>query len=235
MQVTTLPMITHKVSIFLVYCASSLCLSFVSTMLTDVLTQIKRGSTSNQQPATSSHLELLKIAQSQLELLGTEPVKDHNSLTCLRDAMIFNLYIFNRKGKCLYYKEWNRPQNTLGHDDGEEKRLMFGMLYSLQELVGKMGGTSGTGNSGGGGGLQSYTTDSYTLNYYETGTGLRFVLNTDNKAGDLKGALRHLYGNIFVDYVVKHPSYKPKLGLPVQLPMFEQELERYIAGLACFS
>jgi trafficking protein particle complex subunit 1 len=149
--------------------------------------------------------------------------------------MIFNLYIFNRKGNCLYYKEWNRPQNTLGHDEGEEKRLMFGMLYSLQELVGKMGGISGTGNSGGGGGLQSYTTDSYTLNYYETGTGLRFVLNTDNKAGDLKGALRHLYGNIFVDYVVKHPSYKPKLGLPVQLPMFEQELERYIAGLACFS
>jgi hypothetical protein len=33
MQVTTLPMITHKVSIFLVYCASSLCLSVVSTMI----------------------------------------------------------------------------------------------------------------------------------------------------------------------------------------------------------
>ncbi|CAN0385936.1 unnamed protein product, partial [Scytosiphon promiscuus] len=37
------------------------------------------------------------------------------------------------QGKCLYYREWNRPQNTLENadDDGEEQRLMFGMLYSL--------------------------------------------------------------------------------------------------------
>lgn len=38
------------------------------------------------------------------------------------------------QGKCLYYREWNRPQNTLENadDDGEEQRLMFGMLYSLK-------------------------------------------------------------------------------------------------------
>lgn len=38
------------------------------------------------------------------------------------------------QGKCLYYREWNRPQNTLENaaDEGEEQRLMFGMLYSLK-------------------------------------------------------------------------------------------------------
>ncbi|CAM9371391.1 unnamed protein product [Choristocarpus tenellus] len=46
--------------------------------------------------------------------------------------MIYNLYIFNRKGKCLYYREWNRPQNTLEDDQLEEQRLMFGMLYSIK-------------------------------------------------------------------------------------------------------
>ncbi|KAG5192933.1 Sybindin-like protein [Tribonema minus] len=142
--------------------------------------------------------------------------------------MIFNFYIFNRNGKCLFYKEWNRPQNTLQHDDGEEKRLMFGMLYSLQELVGKMGGGDGKGA------LQSFTTDSYTLNFFETASGLRFVLNTDNRAGDLTAILRHIYGNIFVDLVVKHPMFEPKAGVPLQLPMFEEELEKYMKSLPCF-
>lgn len=39
--------------------------------------------------------------------------------------MLFNFYIYNRRGKCLYYKEWNRPLNTLSDDAAEEKRLMY--------------------------------------------------------------------------------------------------------------
>ncbi len=35
-------------------------------------------------------------------------------------------------GICIYYHEWNRPLNTLSDDIGEERRLMFGMLYSIQ-------------------------------------------------------------------------------------------------------
>lgn len=38
--------------------------------------------------------------------------------------LLYNLYIYNRKGKCLYYREWNRPLNTLSDDPDEEKRLM---------------------------------------------------------------------------------------------------------------
>ena len=36
--------------------------------------------------------------------------------------MIFNFYIYDRRGKCLYYKEWNRPLNTLADDPQEEKK-----------------------------------------------------------------------------------------------------------------
>ena len=52
--------------------------------------------------------------------------------------MIFNFYIYNRKGKLLYYKEWNRPLNTLADDVAEERKLMFGMLFSMKDLVGKL-------------------------------------------------------------------------------------------------
>lgn len=38
--------------------------------------------------------------------------------------MAYNFYIYNRKGNCLLYREWNRPLNTLSDDPDEEKRLM---------------------------------------------------------------------------------------------------------------
>jgi hypothetical protein len=46
---------------------------------------------------------------------------------------------WSKKGACLFYKEWNRPVNTLSSDPDEEKRLMFGMLYSIKGLVTALG------------------------------------------------------------------------------------------------
>ena len=45
--------------------------------------------------------------------------------------MLYNFYIFNRKGVCLFYKEWNRPQNTLADDADEDKKLMFDYLMCI--------------------------------------------------------------------------------------------------------
>jgi hypothetical protein len=35
----------------------------------------------------------------------------------------------------MLYREWSRPLNTLHEDPEEEKKLMFGMLYSIKALV----------------------------------------------------------------------------------------------------
>jgi len=83
--------------------------------------------------------------------------------------MIYNLYIYDRRvrvctilpflpfptldrhppslfpslhlhqGACLFYREWSRPLNTLAEDPEEEKKLMFGMLYSIKGLVAALG------------------------------------------------------------------------------------------------
>lgn len=52
--------------------------------------------------------------------------------------MLYNLYIFNRRGKCLYYKEFHRSFHSLQDDPEEEKRLVFGMIFSLKELSNKL-------------------------------------------------------------------------------------------------
>lgn len=44
--------------------------------------------------------------------------------------------IFNRQGASLYYREYSRPKAI--KDLNEEHKLMFGFLFSLKQLVGKM-------------------------------------------------------------------------------------------------
>lgn len=51
---------------------------------------------------------------------------------------IFNLYIFSKQGSCLYYAEWYRPVSTLKDTPEEDRKLMFGLLFSLKQLMNKM-------------------------------------------------------------------------------------------------
>lgn len=62
--------------------------------------------------------------------------------------MLYNFYIYNKKGKCLFYKEWNRPLNTFIDDPEEEKKLMFGMLFSLKDLAKKISPVGFDSNEG---------------------------------------------------------------------------------------
>lgn len=101
-------------------------------------------------------------------------------------------------------------------------------IPTQQELVTKMSTDPAST------GLHALKTGSYTLHHLETGSGLRFVLNTDNNAGDLRPTLRHLYSGIFVEYVAKHPQFSPVDGSPIRLPAFDARLEEYLRSLACF-
>ncbi len=51
---------------------------------------------------------------------------------------INSLYIFSKRGTCLYYAEWARPVNTLKDTPEEDRKLMFGFLFSLTLLMNKM-------------------------------------------------------------------------------------------------
>ena len=46
------------------------------------------------------------------------------------------MYIFNRSGVCLFYREWNRPLRTLNPQ--QDHKLMFGLLFSLKSFTAKM-------------------------------------------------------------------------------------------------
>mmetsp|Transcript_15029 Transcript_15029/g.34852 ORF Transcript_15029/g.34852 Transcript_15029/m.34852 type:complete len:235 (-) Transcript_15029:4-708(-) len=106
---------------------------------------------------------------------------------------VHSFHIFDRKGKTLYTKCYiKKPTSTKGEKTPEEeeeqlseqRKLVFGMLFSLRELSSSLSPVNGPGD------LHLVKTGASTLYNYETVSGLRFVLyttaetsNNNNKRG----------------------------------------------------
>ncbi|XP_022922155.1 trafficking protein particle complex subunit 1-like [Cucurbita pepo subsp. pepo] len=140
------------------------------------------------------------------------------------------MYIFNRNGVCLFYREWNRPLRTLNPQ--QDHKLMFGLLFSLKSFTAKMDPTSADkGNlgvpqlPGQGCSFHSFRTNTYKLSFTETPSGIKIILVTHPRTGDLRDSLKYIY-NLYVEYVVKNPLYSP--GTPIRCELFSTSLDQYV-------
>lgn len=110
---------------------------------------------------------------------------------------LYNFYLFNPKGKCICYKEWRRDRKREMQEE-QEFRLVYGMIHSLRRLVQQVSTKDGQQV------IKYYKTSGYKMNYMETGTGLKFILNSDPEAIGIPELLKTIY-QIFVETVVKNP------------------------------
>jgi len=141
--------------------------------------------------------------------------------------MIFNLYIFDRKGTCLYFREWQRQGKPIRTAvDLGEARLMYGLLYSMKKFVDRLSPTKPLV------GLRHYTTASYKLHLYETPSGFKFALTTDVNVADATPELKTIYAECFVEKVTKNPLYE--VGKPITSPEFATDLENKVRALKYF-
>lgn len=73
-----------------------------------------------------------------------------------------------------------------------DAKLIFGTVFSLRNMVRKLGGEDDA--------FISYRTGQYRLHYYETPTNLRFVLLTDTATLSMRNVLHQIYINLWVEY-----------------------------------
>ncbi|KAL5253461.1 hypothetical protein ACHWQZ_G013301 [Mnemiopsis leidyi] len=134
--------------------------------------------------------------------------------------MIYNLYIFNPVGQCLYYGEWERTRETDMSQD-EEFKLVYGMLYSLKSFVSRI--SPATSDS-----FQSYQTNNYKLSMYETPSGCKFVINTSVEWSSqaINEILHALYKEVYVEFAVKNPLLSLQDSIDSEL--FKSKIETFI-------
>ncbi|KFH48064.1 Transport protein particle subunit-like protein [Hapsidospora chrysogenum ATCC 11550] len=191
---------------------------------------------------------------------------------------VYSFYIFDRHTECVYAKSWlpndrnssnpptapgiqspppqqqKQPLSISASDD--DAKLIFGTVFSLRNMVRKLGGDDDA--------FISYRTAGYKLHFYETPANLRFVLLTDTATMGMRNVLHQIYINLWVEYgaipggetlpfvvtwerhvilltcvcvcslpVVKNPlaPVEHKGGVGVKNELFELGLDQFIRGL----
>ncbi|KAJ4951909.1 hypothetical protein NE237_028741 [Protea cynaroides] len=118
----------------------------------------------------------------------------------------------------------------------DDHKLMFGLLFSLKSFTAKMDPTNvEKGNlgvpqlPGQGCSFHSFQTNTYKLSFMESPSGIKIILVTHPKTGDLRESLKHIY-NLYVEYVTKNPLYTP--GTPIRCELFNTSVDQYVRTLA---
>eukprot|EP00850_Spirogloea_muscicola_P014102 SM000099S25208 [mRNA] locus=s99:271621:272722:+ [translate_table: standard] len=166
--------------------------------------------------------------------------------------MIHAVYVFDRAGVCLYYRAWRRPHAPLSA--AEDRKLMFGLLFSLKSFAAKMdpaappsvllppplpplrlqpnageGGPSPPAPLGRGCSFRAFRTNTYKLSFLESPSGIKIVLISEPRMGDMREPLKHIYSRIYAECIVKNPLHTP--GQPFSCELFATTLDQYVKTL----
>ena len=108
----------------------------------------------------------------------------------------------------------------------EEFKLVFGMLLSLRSFSTKLS------TRGGAQLVRSYRTSAYKMNYLETGTLLKFILNTDPDAIGINELLREIYTQ-FVETALHNPAVD--LTREIESELFHSRLDELVRNHHCYT
>jgi len=84
----------------------------------------------------SDYQSILHPCWSRMQFFGGSEISPSPPAPAASGNNGHMMYVFNRNGVCLLYREWNRPLRTL--DAQQDHKLMFGLLFSLKSLTAKM-------------------------------------------------------------------------------------------------
>lgn len=154
---------------------------------------------------------------------------------------VHSVHIFDRKGKTLFTKRYvNNPAVDDEEQLSEQRKLVFGMVYSLKDITKTLSPQTTTSGDSTNSGLHTVQTGASTLHVYETASGLRFCLYTDPIIGaadysrKIRAALHHVYQQLWIQCVTRSPLYKPT-NPNVQETNFEVTLDEFLEAQPWFA
>ena len=148
---------------------------------------------------------------------------------------VHSFLIFDRKGKTLFAKRYTKADADAVTDEEqleEQRKLVFGMLFSLREVVACLSPQKKESA------LHSVQTGASTIHNYETSSGLRVAVymsssSSPSEGASIRTALEHVYNELWVQCVVRSPLYRPTEP-NIAATNFEQKLDEFLGSQSWF-
>ncbi|ETO18473.1 hypothetical protein RFI_18793 [Reticulomyxa filosa] len=127
--------------------------------------------------------------------------------------MIYGFYLFERKGNCIYFKEFVKfSRNLKTKNEKEYQKFLFGIVRTLKSFCHFVSHTPKDNI------IRVVTTQSFKLHVMLTPTGLTFCILSNIDTHSVQQTLHFLYDQ-YITYVSKNPLQNA--GEPIESQLFD--------------
>ena len=141
-------------------------------------------------------------------------------------SQFFEFFLINFAGKCLFYEDFieNSSIDKFNNDNNEIARLknIVGISIALKAFSCRMSPTPRAS-------FKSFTTGKYKLSFYESASGLKFILISAVDDIDYTSKLQTIYSDIYMEYVNRNPLYEKDNVIEFQI--FRDKIKEYLSKL----
>ncbi|XP_073045474.1 uncharacterized protein [Primulina eburnea] len=123
-------------------------------------------------------------------------------------AAIFSLYIINKSGGLIFYKDYG----SAGRMDTNDSLRLASLWHSMHAISQQLG-------------IELLQADTFDLHCFQSLTGTKFFVVSEPGVQHMEGLLKCIY-ELYTDYVLKNPFYE--MEMPIRCELFDINLSQAV-------
>ncbi|KAG9130647.1 hypothetical protein Leryth_011907 [Lithospermum erythrorhizon] len=130
-------------------------------------------------------------------------------------AAIFSLYIINKSGGLIFYKDCG----STGRMDTNDSLRLASLWHSMHAISQQLSPVNGCT------GIDLLQADTFDLHCFQSLTGTKFFVVCEPGTQHMEALLKHIY-ELYTDYVLKNPFYE--IEMPIRCELFDINLSQAV-------
>ncbi|KAK7305522.1 hypothetical protein VNO77_43428 [Canavalia gladiata] len=164
---------------------------------------------------TVKHGIIYKLSQTMIQTQIRSQIASHSLISVLGMAAIYSLYIINKSGGLIYYKDYG----SAGRMDTNDSLRVASLWHSMHAISQQLSPVSGCS------GIELLQADTFDLHCFQSLTGTKFFVVCEPGAQHMENLLKFVY-ELYTDYVLKNPFYE--MEMPIRCELFDINLTQAV-------
>ncbi|KAG9439320.1 hypothetical protein H6P81_019485 [Aristolochia fimbriata] len=132
-----------------------------------------------------------------------------------RMAAIYSLFIINKSGGLIFYKDYGSA-GRMDTNDSLRVASLWHSMHAISQQLSPMAGCTG---------IELLEADTFDLHCFQSLTGTKFFVVCEPGSLHMGALLKHIY-ELYTDFVLKNPFYE--MEMPIRCELFDLNLAQAI-------